>query len=106
INRPPNVNVRIISETVDIMALIPPRVSKASTLAFPVLETKPDSIIVATLLSDVLGFSMNNMTIPKTMFNSNVAMDGTFRQAQTNMRMMGKAAHQVMEKWPFNVAIV
>lgn len=106
INRPPKVSVKIISETVDIMALIPPRESKASTLALPVLETKPDSIIVATLLNDVDGFSMNNMTIPSPTFNSNVAIAGTFRHAQTNMTTIGKAAHQVIEKLALKVAIV
>ena len=106
ISNPPRVSVRIISDTVDIMALIPPRVSKASTLPLPVLDTNPDSIIVAILLNDVVGFSIKIITIANPIFNSNVGMAGIFRQAQANITKIGRTAHQVIEKWVFNVVNV
>ena len=86
------------------MLEIPPRLSRASTALLPVLATKPDSINVASLLMAKFGVSMKIMTMETKMFKKRVGIAGSFRHAQTNIRMIGKAAHHETLKFLVSTA--
>ena len=88
----------MIKETVPIILEMPPRVSSASTALLPVLETKPLSINVANLATPNCGLLIKIITVETIIFKNRVGMAGSFFQAQTNIKIIGSAAHQETAK--------
>ena len=93
----------MIKETVPIIDEIPPRVKRASTALLPVFDTKPLSIRLARLLAPKpAGFWIKIIPTDKKILAKSVSIAGTFFQAQTNIKMIGRAAQADTEKFLVN----
>ena len=96
----------MINETVPIMLEIPPRVNSAFTSAFFVWATKPVSTKLANCLILKCGSLIKIITVETKILINKVGIAGILHHAQTNIKMIGKLAHQLIVKCCSKILIV
>ena len=88
------------------MLEIPPRVNSAFTSAFFVWATKPVSTKLANCLIVKCGSLIKIITVETKILINKVGIAGILHHAQTNIKMIGKLAHQLIVKCCSKILIV